>query len=406
MRIAFFLNAFPLPSETFILNQMTGLIDRGHEVDIYAFKRGDLSNVHADVHRYRLLERVRYMHKLPENYFLRLVKAVGLLARNPKLLMRRNLWNSVNFVSHGVQAISLRLLYAVLSLGGTISYDIVHCQFGTLGLAALPMVRAGILSGKLVTSFRGYDLQKANTDHLYDELFIEGDLFLPVSASFKRLLVESGCDESKITVHRSGIDCSRFSYISKSLISGEPARVMTVARLVEKKGIDIAIRAVARVIASGRRVIYDIVGDGALRFKLNSLVEDLGVGACVRLLGWKSQEEVIDLFERAHLFILPSVTAANGDGEGIPNTVKEAMARGMPVLSTYHSGIPELVEDGVSGFLVPERDADALAERLSYLIDHPEIWPAMGLAGRRRIEKEYDINMLNDRLVEIYRAIA
>jgi colanic acid/amylovoran biosynthesis glycosyltransferase len=101
----------------------------------------------------------------------------------------------------------------------------------------------------------------------------------------------------------------------------------------------------------------------------------------------------------------PSVTAADGDQEGIPNVIKEAMAMGIPVLATRHSGIPELVEEGLSGFLVSERDTDALTDRLIHLIDHPEIWPEMGKAGRDYVKKHYDINKLNDRMVEIFQSL-
>jgi colanic acid/amylovoran biosynthesis glycosyltransferase len=88
------------------------------------------------------------------------------------------------------------------------------------------------------------------------------------------------------------------------------------------------------------------------------------------------------------------------------NTLKEAMAMGLPVISTLHGGIPELVKDGISGFLVPERDVDAIAQRLIYLIEHPEIWPQMGKAGRAYVETHYNLNDLNDELVRIYQRVS
>jgi colanic acid/amylovoran biosynthesis glycosyltransferase len=99
------------------------------------------------------------------------------------------------------------------------------------------------------------------------------------------------------------------------------------------------------------------------------------------------------------------VTGKDGNQDAPVNTLKEAMAMGLPVISTKHGGIPELVQDGVSGFLVPERDANAIATKLSYLITHPEIWEAMGKAGRARVEKQYDMDKLNDELVDIYQQI-
>jgi colanic acid/amylovoran biosynthesis glycosyltransferase len=110
------------------------------------------------------------------------------------------------------------------------------------------------------------------------------------------------------------------------------------------------------------------------------------------------------MMESSHILLAPSVTAGDGDEEGIPNVVKEAMAVGLPVVSTVHAGIPELVVDGESGFLVPERSVDDLAERIMYLCDHPEIWPQMSRAARRKVETEFDIGRLSMDLIALYAA--
>jgi len=122
------------------------------------------------------------------------------------------------------------------------------------------------------------------------------------------------------------------------------------------------------------------------------------------MCGWKNHDEIIQLLDETHILVAPSITAKSGDQEGIPNVVKEAMAMGIPVVSTLHGGIPELVDDGVSGFLVPECDADAIAESLRYLIDHPDKWNEMGYAGRKHIEADFDIESLNDQLVALYKS--
>ncbi len=115
--------------------------------------------------------------------------------------------------------------------------------------------------------------------------------------------------------------------------------------------------------------------------------------------------QVAELYRSSHLFLLPSVTAGDGDMEGQGLVLQEAQAAGLPVVSTRHNGIPEGVRDGETGFLVPERDPAALAERLTYLVEHPEVWPAMGHAGRALVEAEFDIEILNDHLVDIYRSL-
>ena len=191
---------------------------------------------------------------------------------------------------------------------------------------------------------------------MYDELVKAGDLFLPISDFFKQKLIDEGCDPAKIVVLRDGIDVSRFEFRARCRAESEPTRLLFIGRLEPKKGIFFATRAVANAVQSWRKVVFDIIGDGALRGDLERLVAEEGIADAVNLHGAQPQDQVLAHLRDAHVLIAPSVTAPNGDQEGIPNTVKEGMAVGLPVLSTLHSGIPELVENGVSGFLVPEHD--------------------------------------------------
>ena len=160
-----------------------------------------------------------------------------------------------------------------------------------------------------------------------------------------------------------------------------------MGRLVEKKGHEYSIKAIAKAIINHKNIIYLIAGDGHLRNKLESLVSELGIKNHVKFLGAVEQEEALKLYQQAHIFILPSVTSSNGDQEGIPVVLMEAQSAGLPVISTYHSGIPEAVIDGKSGFLVPEKDVNALAQKMEYLIEHPEVWPEMGRCGREFVER-------------------
>jgi len=115
-----------------------------------------------------------------------------------------------------------------------------------------------------------------------------------------------------------------------------------------------------------------------------------------------NEAEIIEVLNTCHLFIAPSVTASDGNQDAPVNVLKEAMAMGLPVISTYHGGIPELVEDEISGLLVPERDAEALATKLGYLLEHTKDWSNMGKAGRSFVENNFDLQRLNDKLVSRY----
>ncbi len=404
MKIAFIVNQFPTLSETFILNQITGLIDRGHEVEIYADQPGNTQKYHPDVDKYKLRERTYYIGR-PNNRFLRILKLFRLplanFLKNPSVFFK-----ALNVSKYGFEAKSLRLLYASAHLlGRQARYDIIHSHFGPNGQKSLFLRDIGVIKGKIVTTFHGYDVSnyiKLNGDNIYKPLFDHGNIFSPISNQMKSRLIELNCDERKIVVHRVGIDCSKFTFTVRHQPENGKFQILTVARLAEKKGVEYGIIAVANLIKLGINVEYNIVGNGLLAEDLQKLIKKLNVSNHVNLLGWKQQQEVITIMNNTHIFLAPSITSKTGDQEGIPTVIMEAMAMGLPVISTYHSGIPELVENGVSGFLVPERDVDALTERLHYLVKHPEIWSEMGRAGRKFVESHHSIHKLNDRLVEIY----
>jgi colanic acid/amylovoran biosynthesis glycosyltransferase len=410
MKIAFIVKQFPALSETFILNQITGLLDRGHEVDVYAFSPRNDPGVHADVERYNLLKHTYYMTisaSMPQNKIYRLVKSIGRIAidfhKKPMAVLK-----SLNLLKFGKDVASSKILYQINTFLDKGPYDIVHCHFGPIGPLGVTLKDVGAVQGKIITTFRGYDISsyvEKRGNHIYDTLFEKGDLFLCVSEQIKDTLIKLGCDERKIVVHRSGVRLTKFDSRLRKPKSDGKLRLLTIARLVEKKGVEYGIQAVAKVLKSHPDIEYKIAGDGHLRNDLHKLLEELKVFDSVKLLGWQHQEQIIELLQEVDILLAPSVTSQTGDREGIPGAILEALAQGLPVLSTRHSGIPEVIQDGESGFLVPERDVEALAEKLEYLIEHPELWPEMGRKGRNYVQEHYDIEKLNDRLVEIYQRL-
>jgi colanic acid/amylovoran biosynthesis glycosyltransferase len=232
-----------------------------------------------------------------------------------------------------------------------------------------------------------------------------GDLFLPMSNKEKQNLVDLGCDSRKIKVHRMGVDTKKFNFSPYIPRQNKKIKLLTVGRLVEKKGVEYAIRAVAKVTAQYPDIEYNIGGDGPLARNLQELINQLHLNEKVKILGFQLQEEVIELIKDSDLFMAPSVKSQDGDIEGIPVVIMEAMARGLPILSTRHAGIPELVEDGKSGYLVPERNSDELAEKLAYLVQHQDLWPKMGREGRDFIKRHHDIEKLNDQMVQMFQQL-
>ena len=268
---------------------------------------------------------------------------------------------------------------------------LIHAQFGVEGIYGARLKgRTGL---PLVTSFHGYDATRfpRRRPDVYRPLFAEGDLFLACSEALRKRLLSLGCPEVRLRVHHVGIDLGQIPFHERQVEEGDTVNLLLVGRMVEKKGIPYALRAFANVRRYRRRVTLTLIGDGPDRPTVESLIRELDLSD-VRLLGAQPHDVVLSEMGRAHIFIQPSVTAADGDTEGIPGTLMEAQASGLPVVATWHGGIPELVADGQSGYLVSERNSHALAERLRHLIEHPELWGPMGRAGRAVVEERFNLH--------------
>ena len=411
MKIAFIVTKFPSLSQTFVLNQITGLMDLGHEIDIYASGAGNELEIHEDVEKYNLLERTCYHRKILENMpaekLSRVIHALKLIF---KYIIKRplSLITSLNIIRYGRDAASLRLLFRIAPFLDKGPYDIIYCHFGLCGNLAVELKNIGAINGKLITVFHGYDLSsyiKQRGDRIYEKLFKNGDLFLPVSFRWAQELLKLGCLKEKICVHRMGINVDKFNFSQHKINKNGKINILTVARLVEKKGVKYAIQAVAKVVKHHPDIEYNIVGDGPLKEDINDLINKLNISKNIKLLGWMRQQDIINQMSFAHIFLAPSVTSKDGDQEGIPVVLMEASAMGLPVITTNHSGISELVQNGISGYTVPERDVNAIVSKLTYLITQPEVRLKMGLAGRKYVEREYNIAKLNDRLQKLFEGL-
>lgn len=383
MRIAFVVGPFPLLGETFIINQITGLLDLGHDVEIFAewnpLPRYSQGMLHSDVSEYQLLRRVHYF---------------GLPRESIKLHVPHELANRYS---------SFRLF----DLFKRRSFDIVQSHFGPYGILAIRLKQRGI-PGKYVTTFHGYDVNSypnIKGGDIYKVLFRDGDLFTANTNFTKQRLVELGCEEKKIVVLPVGLKMESFRLRARLIGTKERVRILTVGRLVEKKGHEYAIKAIGKIAARHGDVLYTIVGDGPLMGRLKRLVAELKLQGNVEFLGALEDDQLSNVYEQAHIFVLPSVTASDGDREGQALVLQEAQAKGLPVVSTLHDGIPEGVLDGESGLLVPEKSVDALAAAMQYLIDHPALWPVMGKNGRKFVEARYDSRIVNRKLIDSYTSL-
>jgi colanic acid/amylovoran biosynthesis glycosyltransferase len=405
LRVAHLVSYFPLLSETFILDQITGLIDRGCEVEIYADEPAPGGTVHPEIDAYGLTA-MAHLRPMPRNVFWRLLRALGWGAANAPRLGRLHL-RSLNIARYGLPAASLRLFFETAICAERKPFDIIHCHFGPNGIRGMQLREIGALRGKLITSFYGYDVSeflKQRKQNPYKKLFSQGDLSIAISDAMRRQLIHLGSDERRIVVHRLGVNPALFLPAQRSGGAGV-TRILTIGRMVQKKGIEYGLRAVAAV-AGENAIAYEIIGDGPLRGEIERCAAELGLGTVVRLSGWRSRPEVVNAMRNADVLLAPSVTSAAGDQEGTPVVILEALASGLPVVSTLHAGIPEIVENEISGILVPERDVAGLALALKRLILNPALRAAMGRRGRSGAQERHDIGKLNDELMEIYRNVA
>ena len=398
MKVAVIVTEFPSVSETFVTNEITGLLARGHDVHVFAWQRGRSPVVHPDVLEHRLLERTRYL-AVPE-LWRRPWSALRLLAaglpHGPGPLLR-----SLDVTRFGREAVSLSLLHVASSFDA--HYDVIHCQFGTNGDLGAKLKALGI-SRKLVVTFHGYDLRRglAGPPGLYARVFAASDRVIAISGYNHETLVRLGAPPEKLVIHPVGIDVRRFA--GRPLVrpgSQDEVRIVTVARLSEEKGLDHGIRAVAAL--RDRRpqtpVRYRIVGGGRSEAQLRELVRSLGLEETVEFLGPRPHDEVATVLAESDLFMLPSLA------EALPVVLMEAQASGLPTLATAVGSVDEIVLDGRTGFVVPPGDTAALAERLGHLLEHRDRWAELGSAGRRHVAERFDIEMLNDRLVDLYRSL-
>jgi colanic acid/amylovoran biosynthesis glycosyltransferase len=400
MRVAFLTALFPVLSDIPFLNQIVGLIERGHQVDVYADGPQPGGPFHPDVERLGLQALTRYPRRWPAGRLERWRAATRLVLEH-RGLDRRTLLRTLDPTLFWHRAWTLDQLRRTARFLPVRHYDVCYCAFGMDAPHALRVRRLGALDGELVVAFRGADTTKyvaRRGPRVYRRTFRHARLLLPVCEFLGRRLVALGAPPERVVVHRTGIYLGRWPYRERVAHPGGRLRLVSVGRLVEKKGIEYALRAVRILVDRGLDVEYRVLGDGPRRDRLAALAAELGVNDRVHFQGRHEQQTVRDGVEGSDILVAASVTAADGDEEGIPNVLKEAMALGLPVVGTRHAGIPELIEDGVSGLLVPERDESALADALQHLAREPGRWAPMGRAGRARIEREYDIHRLNDRL--------
>src|SRR6266545_1971074 len=296
----------------------------------------------------------------------------------------------------------LRALEGILSKTDA---RLLHIYFGQIAVHLLPLLRAW--ERPSIVSFHGADVSVDMNKQAYREATLQMlnavRLVLVRSESLRRAVIHLGCDEKKIEIQRTGIPLDEFPFRERNFIAAATEwRFVQAGRLIEKKGLPVTLRVFAIFLRQHPNAKLTIAGEGPLLGQLQNLVRELNIDGRVSFTGFISQEQLREIYYASHIFLHPSQTGDDGNQEGIPNSMLEAMASGLPVFATQHGGIPEAIENGVSGMLVPERNHEKLADALLDAAKDPGFLSRIARNGAEIVRKNFDLRAQAQRLEEIY----
>ncbi len=270
--------------------------------------------------------------------------------------------------------------------------DLMHIYFGHTGVHLLPFIKRW--DKPCVVSFHGADVAKKTDIRDYGpklkELFDAVPLVLARSRSLAERLISLGCPPERIRINRTGLPLREFPFVQRETPLDGRWRLLQACRLIPKKGVATTLCAFAIFQKQFPKAELVIAGKGPLQAHLEELAEELGVSAKVHFRGFVSQPQLMELYAQSHIFLHPSETPPDQNQEGVPNSVLEAMSTGLPVAATRHGGIPEAVEHGRGGFLVEERDFEALAAALKAIAGSSTAFREMGLLGSEYVRANFE----------------
>jgi colanic acid/amylovoran biosynthesis glycosyltransferase len=282
--------------------------------------------------------------------------------------------------------------------------ELIHVYFGNTGVHLLPLLARW--DRPWVVSFHGMDVQSRPKERGYDQklrqLLQIAPLVLVRSQSLAVRLQDLGCAADKIRLNRTGIPLQNFPWVERPSPKDGQWQLVQACRLVEKKGLLSALNAFRRFVSDYPKSRLVIAGEGPLRDGLMQKINELSLGNQVTLTGFLSQDDLRKIYNQSHIFIHPSELAPDSNQEGVPNSMLEAMASGLPVVATRHGGIPEAVREGVDGILVPERDETALYEALLQLARQPDLWRQLGKQASQSVAQNFEQRQQIKNLEAVY----
>lgn len=402
MKVAFFVSEFPSLTETFIVNQIADLQQKGHQILIFAQSGSATSIVHSKIVDHHLLSVCTILDRLPKR---RLGKAFLLF----KTLLRNFNVKNINLILRFLMSSSAsnRSVYELIHFIDKGDFDVVHAHFGINGIYVAQLQKMGLFkNSRFVTTFHGYDLVVENhAEKFYQELFNSCEIFTVNSTYSQTKLISLGAPSEKVIKLPVGVDVGFFSITENKKKIEKPFVILFVGRLIAFKApdsvVDICAILKKRGIISFRTLL---VGDGVLKSKLEEKIYCAHLEHDVLLLGPKSQSEIRDLMALADIFLFPGRNE-NGRAENQGLVLQEAQAMRLPVLISDAGGMKEGVLDGETGFVVSSGNLEGFADRIEMLANNTALRMRMGNLARQYVEQNFDIDLLNEKLLQIYEGV-
>ncbi|SDG22160.1 Glycosyltransferase involved in cell wall bisynthesis [Halorubrum xinjiangense] len=391
MHVLYYLYTFPKLSESFILNEIYELEQMGHDVSVFALTKPEENIVHDEFDE--LSATIRYTGRPGYSDVTELL--------SPKLLhpaVLRNALFPANPIYHAANLFwTKRCREFIADIESPI--DVVHTHFATPVSLAAQYV-AAVENVPFTVTTHAHDIYAPTNESIARRLLERADRIVTISEQNQGYIQKHYTNNTPIDIVRAGIRPTKF-YPSDADVDG---RLFTVARFVEKKGIEYAIDAVAEIVDEFPTLEYHIVGSGPLRSEFEESVEEYGISDHVTFLDSVSDERLRSEYDEAQGFILPCVVEPSGDRDGIPVVLMEAMAMRTAPISTTISGIPELVEDGENGLLVEPRNSEAVANALRRLLSDDDERDRFGERARQKIANDFNVTSETQKLAHTFQA--
>jgi len=426
-QVGYILKGYPRTSETFIANEIRLLEKMGVKLAIFSVKKLEGQKNHALVNDITVqptylpqadpLSENRFSSWLIENVPKFADSHVSLLKKKPisyvKVLLeclgmsvqyRNGLFTPLRevFIKEFLQA---GFIANAALESGSIKHLHAHFCHGSTTIAMFASRMTGI-PFSFTAHAKDIYLKELNPGNLLQKKMRRAEFLVTCTGANVEHLKAMAPADTKIFRIYHGLDSRLFSLADRGKIRDDIPSVLAVGRLVEKKGFDYLIKACAILKSKGYRFRCQIVGGGdeIYKAKLDTLIKTLGINDLINFTGAVTQEELREIYQQATMFALPCLVVDNGDRDGIPNVLVEAMAMQVPVISTDISGIPELIQHNVNGLLVPEKNADAMADAIGSLLDDPELRVRLSVEGRAKVCRDFDSQTTTQVLKDLFQS--